>query len=291
MTFTRDNIFPLIDRLRQQTGVDFSGYKDSTLRRRITRRMNICQCGDICSYMHLLDQKPEEYINLLQCLTINYSEFFRDPEVFDVIRDSILPDIAAQKPLDKIRIWSAGCANGEEVYSVAVLIMQLQQQGVLRAGAEILGTDIDNAALETAINGCYNKNSLAQMPPETAASWFIDDGKKLMVSDQLKAVVCFNYHNILSPTAASDLAEIRPGKFDLVLFRNVLIYMRRDAQVQALENCTGMLTDGGYLVIGSREIVPKTSSLNLIPVDPRIGIYRKSSVNKDTQEKVYIGVC
>lgn len=273
-----DDIKPVLDKILERRGVDFTQYRETTLRRRLGRRLVACNCADVGSYLLLLDSYADELDRLLSDLTIKYSEFFRDSEVYDGIRDLVLPSIIADKPSvdDIIYVWSAGCAAGEETYSLAVTARQMIDSGICPNCITILGTDIDPVALISAQAGCYVKDFMPRPLDERSAVLFHDDGKRITASDSLKELVRFQRHDLTASDAAESMREMWPRQFDLILCRNVLVYLLRETQSKVLSLCYELLRPGGFLVIGTKEVLPKSMESNLEVIDQRCGIFRKN---------------
>lgn len=280
--YLEDNdIGPILAMIREKRGIDFTQYRDSTLRRRLDRRMLACDCNDLCSYAQQLECSSEELDRLVSDLTIKYSEFFRDGWVYDAIRDAVLPALIADKrpSNESIAIWSAGCATGEEAYSLAILARQMIVAGSCPTGVKIVGSDIDPLAIKAAEDGVYSKDFAPQMLEDRFICDFVDRGKKIAVSDEVKQLVSFHQHDLTAPTAALQMRKIWPGGFELILCRNVLVYLLRDAQSRVLSLCSEMLRPGGFLIIGTKEMIPRSMESDLIVVDKSSGLYRK--VNAD----------
>jgi len=270
-----DDISRLLERIHQDRGFDFTQYRENTVRRRIGRRMTARNCSDIPSYLRLLDSDHGEYDLLLRDLTVKYTEFFRDPFVFGVLREGVLPDILSGREFGgHLRIWSAGCATGEEAYSLAILIRQMQAGGECRCPTTILATDIDEAAIRTARAGSYRKHMLPTLPDERAMRFFSDDGATIEALPEIREMVSFQVHDLLSDDEEL-WAEHTPHRhFDLVLCRNVLIYLKRLAQVRLLDRLVDTIGPGGYLVIGTGESIPDHLRTCLEPLDRQAKVYR-----------------
>lgn len=273
-----EDIAPVLDRIRERRGVDFTQYRENTLRRRLSRRLLACSCKDLHSYINFLESRPEEYDRRLSDLTIKYTEFFRDPEVFDIIQGDVLPAVlerSAERDYGTA-IWSAGCATGEEAYSLAVLLCQKQCTGTGFLGPRIIATDLDPVAIAAAQAGSYNADfALGQLPRE-AVPYFHREGRKLVASSQLKELISFRMHDLTVPSALRDIEGIWSHSLGLILCRNVLMYLTRLTQTKILELFAGKLEPGGYLVIGTKEAVPGILMDRLVPVNQKAGIYKKA---------------
>lgn len=272
-----EDISLVISRVKDRVGIDFSQYRETTLRRRINRRLVMRNCADLSTYIRLLDSDANEYKLLLGDLTIKYSEFFRDSAVFQAIAENVLPELVSgiKTYPGKLSIWSAGCATGEEACSLAIVARRLMQSGHIDLAVNIIGTDIDPDALETARCGSYRKDLLPVPVPEWAMPYFVDDGKNIKSVDEIRGMLDFRQQDLLSPQAVETMRRTVPGGFDLVLCRNVLIYLNRPAQLQVLATCCEMLKPGGFLIVGNREIVPKNMGNIVEPYKMEDRVYRK----------------
>jgi PAS domain S-box-containing protein len=240
--------------LRARTGHDFSNYKQATLLRRIERRLNVRSLRDLPSYATFLQQNPEESHALLKDLLISVTNFFRDKKPFQALEQEVLPAIFhAKKSDDPVRIWVAGCATGEEAYSLAMLVAE-RTAGVLDAPrVQIFATDIDEAAIATAREGLYTLNDAADVSPERLLRFFTKEGDSYRVQRELREMVLFANHNFLKDPPFSRL--------DLVSCRNVLIYLNTTAQERVMETFHFALRPTGFLFLGSSESVDGASDL------------------------------
>jgi PAS domain S-box-containing protein len=240
--------------LRVRTGHDFSNYKQATLLRRIERRINVRSLPDLPSYAAFLQQNPEEGHALLKDLLISVTNFFRDKKPFQALEQEILPAIFHAKKADSaVRIWVAGCATGEEAYSLAMLVAE-RTTGVLGSPrVQIFATDIDEAAIATAREGLYTLNDAADVSPERLLRFFTKEGDSYRVQRELREMVLFANHNFLKDPPFSRL--------DLVTCRNVLIYLNTTAQERVMETFHFALNPAGFLFLGSSESVDGASDL------------------------------
>ncbi|MCD6595796.1 protein-glutamate O-methyltransferase CheR [bacterium] len=250
--------------LRKHYDIDFSGYNPAFLRRRIAGRINRIPLASVNQYYKYIEDSPDELGMLLQNLTINVSEFMRNPEVFDIIGVDILPELIANKN-NLIRFWTAGCSKGEEPYSLAII---LSKMGIGSGKAEIVATDIDEIALKKARRGIYKRTSLKNLSQNDRKIFFknSDDGI-YKIERKIKKSVIFKKHNILT---GSDL-----GKFDFIMCRNVAIYFGKELQVKMYRRLIDDLYIGGYLIIGKSEVLPKCSIKSLSTITLEHRIYRK----------------
>lgn len=251
-------------------GIDIGRYKGSCLLRRIAVRQRASGAADLRAYLTLVKRDPMERARLVKTLTIHVSQFFRNPSTFHVLRREVLPAILAEK--DRIgghalRLWSAGCACGEEAYSLALLLCETAGDALGRLSTTIHGTDIEPECLRAAREGQYSAASLKSVPARWRQRYFTPAGARYAVGPQLRALVHFKRHNILEPVPF--------GRIDLVVFRNVLIYMADALQEQVLRGIHGAMNPGGYLVLGKVEGLSGSTKDLFLPVDLPERIYRK----------------
>jgi chemotaxis methyl-accepting protein methylase len=250
--------------VRERTGVDFARYRRATIERRIANRMISTRTRTIADYLQLLHTAPEETVQLLERLTIKVSRFYRNAVTFDCLRETVLPGLAAARQGEPLRIWSVGCAHGEEPWTLAML---LEEAGI--AGT-VLATDIDELALQRARAALYREEALAELPAALRRFTAACGPHTVAVPDALRARVRFARHDI---TAGQPLEE---EPFDLVCCRNVLIYLQREAQEAAGRVLRGSLVPGGVLCLGEAEWLPPfiSPSFDALPNRTRLFRYR-----------------
>lgn len=258
----------LLDRIRDRRGIDFSAYKTPTIQRRLRRRMAASNVSSIAEYINYTETHPEEEQRLVADFLIKVTRFFRDGPLFDRLRQSILPELIAAASEDEreLRLWSAGCATGEEAYSLAILVATLLERHPSPPNVRIFATDLDEGALAFARRGAYPASVLADSPPEVVQRWFNERDGVFEVSKQIRAMIVFGGH---------DLGQRPPFPHtDLILCRNVLIYFTPELQRRALEIFAYSLRDSGYLVLGKSE-TPRPVERSFEAVDRRLRIYRR----------------
>lgn len=262
----------LIEKIRHDRGFDGSHYKPSFLKRRLLARMRTQSVTSFGAYQALLDADPDEYPRLMSALTINLSYFYRDGEVFLSIRDDILAPLIQQRATANhhhLSIWSAGCASGEEPYSIAILLWELLGSELEQWRLQILGTDVDVEALSKARGGIFNSHSFRGVNGAFLAPYFAREGKGYLVRSELRHMVAFRQHDLTSHTPPC------VSSFDLILCRNVLIYFSRQQQAQVLSALHQALRSEGHLVLGKTEF-PLVNTSNLFHVtNSRLHIYHK----------------
>jgi chemotaxis protein methyltransferase CheR len=260
----------LCKKIEQDRGFFCSSYKDTCLRRRISVRMRIRGASTFSEYGAILDDDPLEYDRLIATLTINVSKFFRNPEIFATIATTVLPELA-EKAGPRVRIWSAGCASGEEPYSLAVLCHQQTAQRHQKAKGvrfNIIGTDVDEDAIAAARRGRYGEASFADTAPAVRDTYFpLHDGLHT-ASKELREMVSFHTADLFEP------ARNAP-RFHMIICRNVVIYFQRSATERLLERFHELLLPGGFLVLGKVESLLGKSRELFTPVRPRERVYRR----------------
>jgi two-component system CheB/CheR fusion protein len=238
----------IVSLIHEQTDIDFTSYKQNTVARRIQRRIGIAQVANPEDYLEFLEQSPQEVAMLGRDLLINVTRFFRDGEVFDVLRGEILPAIlkhaAARKAL---RIWVPGCATGEEAYSIAILVQELVTARGEKWDVKIFATDVDKVSIEYAGRGLYPKSIAADVAPELLARFFVQESGALQICPEIRRQVVFARQNILRDPPFT--------KVDLISCRNLLIYLRADAQRKVIALLYFALRPGGYLLLGTSEAI------------------------------------
>jgi two-component system, chemotaxis family, CheB/CheR fusion protein len=254
--------------VRERGGIDFGTYKRGTIQRRLQRRMIASGTGDLADYRRHLEEHPEEFARLTSSFLIKVTEFFRDPELFDHLRETIVPEIVdgARQAKRELRIWSAGCATGEEAYSLAMLVAEALGDDVGRLGVRIFATDLDLDAIAFARRGTYAASVVSDVPEELLSRWFTKTGDRYEVSKQLRGMTVFGQH---------DLGQRAPfPRVDLALCRNVLIYFTPELQRRALQLFAFSLREGGYLVLGKSESTTPLSD-HFVLSDSRQKVFRR----------------
>lgn len=269
---TDDQSFALLKRrILHDRGLDCEQYKENYLKRRITIRIRATGVSDYLDYIKILRNDPQEYVKLLNELTVNVTQFFRDPDVYRKMRDPVIPDILDSKRSlggKSLRIWSAGCASGEEAYSMAMLIEHALASEKDRWNIKVVGSDYDVKSLDVAKKGVYQG---VEMLDNLSAEEFFDvenkgDEKLFRVKDSLRRKVRFEKMNLLE--------EHTKAHFDMVLCRNVLIYLDRSVQKRLVASLASSLVKEGYMVLGKAETIGTDAGQSMVPVFPRERIYR-----------------
>lgn len=246
---TEDVLRQILEQVSRQASMDFRLYKTSTILRRISRRMTMTHSGSMREYLEYLKVYPEEVGQLVKAFLINVTQFFRDVNAFAHLKNEILPKlIAMARERDhSLRFWTAGCATGEEPYSLAMLVTDLLGAELAQWSVKIFATDIDEAAISFARRGLYSENLLKGMPNDYHQRFFEHADHGYRISKTLRQMVIFGQQ---------DLSRSAPfPHIDLVLCRNVLIYFTPELQDYVLNQFAFSLSPGGYLFLGKAETV------------------------------------
>lgn len=238
----------ILSLVRERAHRDMSGYKPSTLRRRIERRMGLQHISSLDAYLKVLRQAPADLEQLTKDLFLGVTAFFRDPEAFAIIEETIIPDLCEKKATtESIRVWIAGCSTGEEAYSIAIQLLEWFAAHDQSPRIQIFATDIDDAALEVARAGLYSEEALAGFSSERIKRYFVDDKQGYRIAKAVREIIVFASHNLISDPPFS--------KLDLVVCRNLLIYLNSLTQKKLLGLFHFVIKPGGYLFLGSSESI------------------------------------
>jgi two-component system CheB/CheR fusion protein len=235
----------IIELLRANTAHDFTLYKEGTLRRRIERRVAMAAI-DMYRYLDMLRDDPNELNVLATDLLINVTSFFRDPDVFDRLSGTIVPELIRGRPRDQpVRIWIAGCSTGEETYSLAMIFQEQITAAKSDVKLQVFASDVDADAVARAREGVYPEAIEADVSPRRLARFFLKDDHGYKIAPELRALVVFTVQDVLIDPPFS--------RIDLVSCRNLLIYLRPDAQAKVISMFRFALREGGILLLGSSE--------------------------------------
>ena len=259
--------------LRRQTGHDFTHYKRATILRRIARRMQVNSIEAIPEYLDFMRQHPAESPELLQDLLIGVTHFFRDQAAFATLEAHIPQLFAGKRTEDQVRVWVAGCATGEEAYSIAILLAEHAERLENPPTIQVFATDIDAQAIHSARSGLYPSTIEADVSPERIRRFFAQDHGRYRVRKSLREKVLFAAHNLLSDAPFSNL--------DLVSCRNLLIYLTPKAQQQVFDVAHFALRSGALMFIGGSENTSAALPL-FAPVDAKHRLYVRRSVPRPT---------
>jgi two-component system CheB/CheR fusion protein len=255
----------LLEYLKRNRGFDFTGYKRTSLVRRVRRRMDVLSVPSFADYTDYLEVHPEEFAHLFNSILINVTGFFRDQTAWEYLSEEILPGVvAAKRADDPIRIWSAGCASGEEPYSLAVAMAEAIGPDQFRERVKIYATDVDEDALNHARQGTYAARDISGIAPELLDRYFEQTNGRYSFHKDLRRSVIFGRHDLLQDAPIS--------RIDLLVCRNVLMYFNADAQARILARFHFALNEGGYLFLGKAEMLLTHANL-FTPVDLKRRIF------------------
>jgi two-component system, chemotaxis family, CheB/CheR fusion protein len=269
----------LLQYLHVARGFDFQGYKHTTLARRVRKRMNLLGVESYDAYQEFIELHQDEFRELFNTILINVTSFFRDPESWQALQTTaITPMLAAKSSSEPIRAWSAGCASGEEAYSIAMALAEEMGVDQFRARVKIYGTDVDEDALTVARHATYTDKQLENVSPELREKYFEQvDGLHAFRKD-LRRQVIFGRHDLISDAPIS--------RVDLLVCRNALMYFNAETQARILGRFHFALNDTGYLFLGRAETLMAQGQM-FIPVDLKRRISRKRS--RGTPEVAFRG--
>jgi chemotaxis protein methyltransferase CheR len=266
----------LLEKIYHERGFDLREYKETVLIRRLGRRLRARGAQTYASYARVLDQDPAEYDMLFNDLTINVTSFFRDDIAFRALGDVVLQALTA-RGLNNIRIWSAGCATGEEPYSIAMLLLQMLGEEIGSQEVSILATDVDAKALDCAREGRFAPKDVQGIRAAWLSRYFVPEGDGFRVRPALSRLVTFQAHNLASDPPYHDL--------DLVVCRNVLIYFAPTLQTRVLKSFHEGLREGGFLLLGKAEVPVGEAKALFDWVDSKAKLFRKTSRRRSERER------
>ncbi|MDP2904027.1 MAG: EAL domain-containing protein [Methylovulum sp.] len=265
---SRNLVKVLLNRLQEHTLIDFSGYKASTLMRRIQRRLMATNVVDITAYLKHLDNHPDELARLSKDILISVTAFFRDRDAFNVLGQAIRNVCSRKTPGTEIRVWVAGCATGEEAYSIAMMFADTLGECLSQFKIQIFATDIDEDALSFARRGVYPAAAMSEVSPEQLQRYFHPRNQAYEASKPLRDLIMFARNNL-----ASDPPFMR---LDLVSCRNVLIYFEAALQARVLHSFQFGLNPDAYLFLGRSESITHAEKI-FRPVDRRERLFCRSN--------------
>ena len=267
----------ILNYLKQKRGFDFSGCRPSMVERRLEKRLLLTKCKNLNEYHNYLQGQADELDQLIDILTINVSRFFRNTLTFEYLSDRILPVLVHENeksPDPSLRVWSAGCATGEEPYSVAILINELLEKEKKILDITIFATDIDNKILKQAQKAIYPFASIKGIKYRLLSKYFHARGESFKLVPEIKKLVTFLSYDMLDKKSFVPPESIY-GDFDLVLCRNLLIYFNREFQELIFDKLYRSLKKGGYLVLGEAEIPSEKYQQYFKKVNECCYIYQK----------------
>ncbi len=263
MDVEEEHLTDLLEDLYREKGWDFRHYKKTSLQRRISKRLSKYSIPTYKAYMELLQSDPEEYDKLFSTITINASEFFRDREAFDLLREELQ---SLSSETTDLRIWCCGCANGEEPYSLAMLLWECLPSEK-RNKARIFATDIDSEAIQSARRATYREDSLTNLSSNIREKYFFKTNGEYKVKYSLRNMIRFGKLDIIQAPSIS--------KIDILFCRNLFIYFEKGLQEKIFKKLDYALKPGGFLAIGPAEVLPPAFASMYREVKKGSRLYRK----------------
>jgi chemotaxis methyl-accepting protein methylase len=271
-----EGLLQVLDMVYEHGDFDFRQYKESSLKRRVERRLRATKVESYNQYINVLSNDPSEYTRLIDNLTIQVTEFFRNPEAWQVLREQVIPEIIERKKNSELmnkglkpglRIWCAGCATGEEVYSTAILIDNLLDERETDFVVNVCGTDIDAGSLIKAEHLVYKSVVTKTVPEDIFNKYFYYDDVGYKVVPSLRKMVSFRPHNLVLDDPLKEM--------DLIICRNVAIYFTRPLQEKVFMDFCNGLNDKGYLFLGKAETLIGPAREEFKVINKRWRIYQK----------------
>ncbi|SHE34383.1 CheR family methyltransferase [Alkalibacter saccharofermentans] len=265
----------IIHSVRSIYGLDISKYDISFLKRAVEKRCSITETKNISDYIQYLSSNSDEATILFQSLNIIHTEFFRNPLTFAHLEQWILPRLMEEKSdNNELRIWSAGCSSGQEVYSIAMLIESITSKKQIKKRYRIIATDISESALHAAKKGEYNEKDIQMIRVKDLNDFFVKSGEKYKVCDRLKQHVSFSTYDLLDNRSACPQESIF-GNFDLVVCSNMLFYYKPNYQHNMVKKLIDSMDEHGYLITGEAEMQIVAKFKDLFLVVPPSPIFKK----------------
>jgi two-component system CheB/CheR fusion protein len=272
-----DELGMLLSFVKEERGFDFTGYKRGTLERRVAKRMQTTGTTSYVDYANYLDRHPEEFVELFNTILINVTTFLRDPAAWDYLAAEIVPRLLAQhEGGEPLRVWSAGCATGEEAFSLVIVLCEAMGEVAFRRQVKIYATDLDDDALAIARRGLYTAKQIENVSEELQDKYFEPSDSTYTFRGDLRRSVIFGKHDLIQDPPISHV--------DLLAARNTLMYFGSEAQGRVLANFHFALEPGGFLFLGRSEMLLTRSRL-FVPVELKRRIFSKVPLT-GTQERL-----
>jgi two-component system CheB/CheR fusion protein len=269
----------LLDFLKRNRGFDFTGYKRSSLERRIAKRMQEVGVETHGDYVDYLETHQDEFAQLFNTILINVTSFFRDAPTWDYLREEIVPAMLDERGTDHaIRVWVAGCATGEEAYTVAMILASVMGEEQFRERVKIYATDVDEEALEVARHASYSAKQVESVPQEYLDRFFDSADSRYVFRQDLRRTVIYGRNDLVQDAPIS--------RIDLLLCRNTLMYFNAETQAVILRRFHFALGDAGLLVLGKSEMLITHSDL-FAPIDLRRRVFRKG-ISATMRERLHV---
>ncbi len=272
-----DQFEEVLEYLSRRQGFDFSESRRGSLQAVVEKRMADKEIGDAKTYIRRLENDSEERIGLMDRLTVNVSRFFRNGLTFSYLAERVLPEMVSEKIRREdrsLRVWSAGCAGGEEPYSVAILLREIMEKEKAGMEVDIFGTDISRSVLGKAEEGVYCFDQVRDVGYGILRRYFTQKNDSYLLAPEIKKMVNFSYYDMVDPKTYVPPESVF-GNFDLVLCRNLLIYFRSERQALIFNKLTRSLAGGGYLVLGEAERPTRGTAGRFREENDYCRIYRK----------------
>ncbi|MDA3860769.1 MAG: protein-glutamate O-methyltransferase CheR [Melioribacteraceae bacterium] len=241
--------------LREKRNFDINNLQPSLITRRLNWRITQLKIKSTEEYFNYLTNSDDELDELINAFLINYSKFFRNPLLFEYVTNILLPRMLTKQSnnhVKNLRIWSVGCASGEEPYSIAIIINEFIKKNDLNIELNLFATDIDSSSLAKANKGVYSIEQVDNVKHGLLKKYFSEENGKFLLSEDIKNMVSFSKYVILNNKQFSPNQSIF-GDFDIVFCRNLLIYYNRPTQEKIFNNITRSIANGGYLILGKVE--------------------------------------
>jgi two-component system CheB/CheR fusion protein len=257
----------LLEFIKRTRGFDFTGYKRTSLKRLINKRLAETRCDHFEQYTEYLLNNPDEYTRVFNTILINVTSFFRNRASWDVLQNSLLPQLLSVKPAtEPVRVWTAACASGEETYTTAMVLAEVMGIDAFVERVKIYGTDWDEEALVHARQGTYTARDLEMVPPEYVEKYFEPQSGRFAFQPDLRRTMIFGRHNLVTDASIS--------KLDLLVCRNALMYFKAELQNRIFMRFHFGLNSPGYLFLGKAEMLLSGTEL-FRAVDIRNRIFEK----------------
>jgi len=267
-----EDLKSLLNEVFKERHIDFSQYRENLIERRIAVRLRATKCRSIGEYMRYMAKNSEEMDVLLDTLTINVTQFFRDMRVFEAIRTKVIPELFPRETIENkkiVRIWSCGLSGGEEATTILILIAEYLMENLNKPLIYIYGTDIDKWSIEKAKDGVYEEYEFKEMPRGLREKYFLEVGNnRFWRKKELNKFLFFKEHDVIKDEPMRNI--------DMVLCRNLFIYFKRELQELCLEKFSRALNKNGFLVMGVTESIWGAIAKSFVELDRENRIYRKA---------------
>jgi two-component system CheB/CheR fusion protein len=265
-----DVFIPILDILEKMTGVDFSQYKQATLHRRITRRMQLNKISTLNDYLKLLKKNPTELKKLFEEVTIHVTNFFRDSDSFDSLQKKVFPKVFNITSKEPVRVWVPACSTGQEAYSIAMLMMEYNVAARSKIQIQVFATDVSEDSIKKARTGIYTIDETANIPEKLLNKYFEKINTGYKVTKDLRNSCVFAKHDLTRDASFSQM--------DLICCRNLLIYFNQNNQKKSVHTFNYALKPNGYLFLGHEESLGSMEKLFTV-VDRKNSIFKKSELH------------